>query len=187
MKQVLAFHIVVWTMQPNTTWILQIFGGRMVLVKYSHFNAVARLLYKRDNQSKVSKNSENEDGSIEDDWSDSMVASNDKLTTIVFKKSIENLFDAWASPRIQYKRSITNGEEYKFVYSILDCHCCFSGTTMLTIGNQSYLNACQNTGQWYKTDFISSFVSMCAHVAHLPNIHLVLCRNPKAIITKDKC
>jgi hypothetical protein len=77
----------------------------------------------------------------------------------VLKHPLQNKiwFEAWASLSIQHKRVLTSGEEFNFVYSMLDCHCCFSGTTMVTIGDTNYMDACRNTTRWYETDLFLVF------------------------------
>jgi hypothetical protein len=121
-----------------------------------------------------------------DDWSHSTIDSKENLSTKTTVKS-KNWFEASASLSIQHKRVLTSGDEFKFVYSTLDCQCCFSGTTMVTIGDINYMDACRITTRWYETDFISSFSAMCAHMAHLANTQLILCHNPKALITIEEC
>lgn len=68
-------------------------------------------------------------------------------------------------------RRLRNGNRnalgnYEFIYPTLECDCCHLGSSLISVGDESYLNACSDTKRWYEHDFISSFGALASHHAH---------------------
>ena len=86
--------------------------------------------------------------------------------------------------------------EYNFVYPSLLCNCCcWQGSCLIPIGDESYQNDCENTQRWWDTDFISGFAALIAHEAHVhghlrgcqPRTQLIHCPFPRTFPDKQEC
>jgi hypothetical protein len=87
-------------------------------------------------------------------------------------------------------------KEYNFVYPSLLCNCCcWQGSCLIPIGDESYQNDCENTHRWWDTDFISGFAALVAHETHVyghlrncqPRTQLIHCPFPRTFPDKQEC
>ena len=55
---------------------------------------------------------------------------------------------------------------YEFIFPTLECGCCLLGSSLLSVGDESYLNDCMTTNRWYESDLLSSFGAILGHQHH---------------------
>ncbi len=79
---------------------------------------------------------------------------------------------------------------YEFIYPTLECDCCHLGSSLISVGDESYLIACSDTKRWYDHDFISSFGALASHRAHSISkedisIQFITCNYPNEIVEES--
>ena len=80
-----------------------------------------------------------------------------KASTNVFRNSSRNTRGSANLPMSQIiKKLLAANQTYTFRYPRLKCGCCFSGSHLLSIGDDSYLHDNENTKRWWDSDFIST-------------------------------
>lgn len=124
--------------------------------------------------------------------------------TIMKERQQYPLDMAWANQRSttsrrkggRGKRNSSFEKEYQFVYPTLSCCCCcFSGSNLVPVGDEAYMDDCENTNRWWDNDHISSFTSLVAHEQHIdahlrsdvPKTQLIHCVTPSATLEESEC
>ena len=80
-----------------------------------------------------------------------------KASTNVFRNSSRNTRGSANLSMIQIiEKVLAANQTYTFRYPQLKCGCCFSGSHLLSIGDDSYLHDNENTKRWWDSDFIST-------------------------------
>lgn len=92
------------------------------------------------------------------------------------------------------KNVLSANQIYNFQYPRIKCGCCFSGSHLLSIGDETYLDDNENTSRWWDSDFISTFATLVNHHHHrsksanfVSTMQLIHCSWPKSIPEESEC
>jgi hypothetical protein len=158
---------------------------RMQLIPNERFDLIAKELYYT--QSEINDDTTLLTDDLDDGgyWSDSSDIWNDPIYDM---KTTSNANHGHTFVhKYEHNRSMQCGEMYNFSFWTLKCSCCFAGSTIITVGDDDYLQACTSTERWFEFDFIQSFATLCAHMTHNEKIQLIHCQSELSNLTEEEC
>ncbi len=105
-------------------------------------------------------------------WTEQTVPNKHPQTFRVLEYLTFTLQEAWDNGNLARNHSILSGWqriEYNFLFSMLTCgeYCFPHAKTLISVEDRDYLTSNRSTNRWYDGVFISSFVQLAAHSAHI--------------------
>lgn len=113
-----------------------------------------------------------------------------KYTVSQARKETKSKTRSLKTPHLRTRRG--GFTQYEFIYPTLECECCFLGTSLISVGDEKYMEDCGQTNRWYESDFLSSFGALAAHRRHSLgsdpiSIQFITCNYPNEAVIESQC